>query len=549
MPPAQPGAVPLGVRGTSEAALDIAALGGLGLTGPGAPAAARAILAALLARTPAAAAGMPPAVIIPAADAARLLPGQDATQIPGVLIPATLHAALDEMEAAVLSQARAAGGFDGGDEQPATAGAAGPGAALIATSDPGTAQRLRGILETGRSLGTAAIVLGTWPPGVTCQVAADGIVTAATPPSEGLEGIRLFHLGADEAAAITAVLREARGAPPAEPALARPVRPPARPAAKAPHPARPAVPYLPAPLLPAPPEPARAAEAPPGQPPPAAVAPAPPARTARAADSTAADPDTDRPVQLAMLGPLRITARGKEIGGGLRKARELMAFLAVNPDGASAEAISEALWPGADASHGTGQRNLALRKARDMLRGATGQATPRWILHASGRYRLDPTLISTDLWQFTAALDQAHHAVTDDDRLTACREAAGLYHGELAEGEGYDWAEPYAETARRRALDAWTTIADILAPSDPGQALAALESALGHDPYNEYLYQKIMRLQAAAGHPEAVRRTLSLLETRLADLGITPGTQTRHVAASLLGTHNPPPRAGPPPAG
>lgn len=245
-----------------------------------------------------------------------------------------------------------------------------------------------------------------------------------------------------------------------------------------------------------------------------------------------------------MLGPLRITAAGKEIGGGLRKARELMAFLAVSPDGASAEAISEALWPEADPAQATGQRNLALRKARDMLRSATGQATPMWILHTSGRYRLDPARISTDLWQFTAALDQARRAGTDQDRLTACREAAGLYRGELAEGEGYEWAEPYAETARRRALDAWTTIADILQPHEPGQALAALESALGHDPYNEYLYQKIMRLQAAAGHPEAVRRTLSLLETRLADLGITPGTQTRHVAASLLGTHNPPPPAG-----
>ena len=539
-PPArEPGTIPLGVRGTSEAALDIAALGGLGLTGPGAPAAARAILAALLARTQTAAAGMPPAVIIPAADAARLLPGQDAAQIPGVLAPATLAAALDEMEAAMLSQARAAGGFDGDDEQPAAAGAAGPGAALIATSDPGTAQRLRGILDTGRRLGTAAIVLGTWPPGVTCQVAADGIVTAATPPGESLEGIRLFHLGADEAAAITAVLRDAHSAQPAEAALALPVRPPARPAAKAPRQARPAVPYLPAPVLPAPPEPARAADAPPGQPLPAAVTPAPPDQTAPAAGSTAPGPDTARPVQLTMLGPLRITARGKEIGGGLRKARELMAFLAVNPDGASAEAISEALWPDADASHATGQRNLALRKARDMLRGATGQAAPMWILHASGRYRLDPTLISTDLWQFTAALDQARHAATDDDRLAACREAAGLYHGELAEDEGYDWAEPYAETARRRALDAWTTIADILAPRDPGQALAALESALGHDPYNEYLYQKIMRLQAAAGHPEAVRRTLSLLEARLTELGITAGTQTRNIAASLLGTHAP----------
>ena len=93
------------------------------------------------------------------------------------------------------------------------------------------------------------------------------------------------------------------------------------------------------------------------------------------------------------------------------------------------------------------------------------------------------------------------------------------YHGELAEGSGYEWAEPYAEpyaeTARRRALDAWTTIAEIPQARDPDQALAALESALGHDPYNEFLYLRIMRLQAAACRPEAVRRTLSLLEARL----------------------------------
>jgi DNA-binding SARP family transcriptional activator len=241
-----------------------------------------------------------------------------------------------------------------------------------------------------------------------------------------------------------------------------------------------------------------------------------------------------------MLGPLRITVAGREIGGGLRKARELLAFLAVHSEGASGEAISEALWPESDTSHATSQRNLALRKARDMLRAATGLAAPMWILHGSGRYRLDPNMISTDLWQFSEALDEARHAATDEARLAACRKAAGLYHGELAEGEGYDWAEPYAETARRRALDAWTTIADILQPRDQDQALAALESALGHDPYNEFLYQRIMRLQAAAGRPEAVRRTLSLLEARLTDLGITPGAQTRQVAASLLGTHPPP---------
>jgi hypothetical protein len=38
----------------------------------------------------------------------------------------------------------------------------------------------------------------------------------------------------------------------------------------------------------------------------------------------------------------------------------------------------------------------------------------------------------------------------------------------------YEWAEPHAETARRRALDAWTTIAEILQPADPHEALSAL---------------------------------------------------------------------------
>ena len=544
-PPAAraPGTIPLGVRGASEAALDIPALGGLGLTGPGAPAAARAILAALLAQAPPAEAGMPPAIIIPAADAARLLPGEDAAGVPGVSVPASLEAALDEMEAAILRQARTTGAFDAGDDPQATASAAGtpgPGAALIATCGPGTTQRLRGILESGRALGAAAILLGPWQPGVTCQVAADGMITGVTPPGAGLEGIRLFNLGAAEAAAITAVLRDARGTPPAVPALARPAaaRPSARRAAEVPRGARPAADgrYLPAPAIPAPPGPARAADAPPEPARPAAATLAPAADVAPAADGEAAAPGTAQPVQLTMLGPLQITAAGQEIGGGLRKARELMAFLAVHPDGASGEAINEALWPESDASHATGQRNLALRKAREMLRTATGLAAPMWFLHASGRYRLDPGLISTDLWQFSDALDEARHADGDDARLAACREAAGLYHGELAEGSGYEWAEPYAETARRRALDAWTTIAEILQARDPGQALAALESALGHDPYNEFLYQRIMRLQAAAGRPEAVRRTLSLLEARLTELGVTPGAQTRQAAASLLGT-------------
>jgi DNA-binding SARP family transcriptional activator len=487
-----PGRCPLGHRDSQEICVDLAAYGGLGLTGPGAPGAARSILASLLGCGLPARPHGPADVIVPASGVSLLLPGDRPGDLAGVVISPSHDAALAAAEELILRRTRLLDNHH--DPQL-------PPAALFATADRPAIPRLAAIAQNGRTAGVAVIVLGDWPAGTTCHVAADGSASSSDPR---LDGTRLYHLTTTDTAAVLGVLREAGGPPTA-----------AVPAQGGDHPApvpRPAAPQ-------AGPDPAPATPA---------ARPAMPVTGSRIA-------------HVEVLGPLRITTRGTEITGGLRKARELMAFLAVNPGGASAEAISEALWPDAGTSHATGQRNLALRKARGMLRGAAGQATPMWILHASGRYRLDPTLISTDLSQFTDALNQARHADADQARLAACRAAARLYRGELAEGEGYEWAEPYAETIRRRALDAWTTIAGILEPSDPGQALAALESALSHDPYNEYLYQKIMRLQAAAGHPEAARRTLSLLETRLTDLGITPGTQTRHVAASLLGARNPPP--------
>ena len=258
--------------------------------------------------------------------------------------------------------------------------------------------------------------------------------------------------------------------------------------------------------------------------------------------TTPRQPGATRPVCIAVLGPLRITAAGGEIRGGLRKARELLAYLALHPEGATGEAISEALWPEATPRDATAQRNLALRKAREMLRTATGLSEPMFITLASGRYRLDPALIDADLWRFDAALDQARATTDEATQLAALQQATALYHGPLADGAAYDWAERYAEPARRRAVDALARTAEILQPASPEQALTTLEAALAHDPYNEALYQKIMHIQARLGRPDAVRRTLRLLQARLAELGLFPGPAARQAAA---GTGN---QAGHPPS-
>ena len=542
--PELPGVITLGVRDGHEIRADIAALGGLGLTGPGAPAAARAILAGLLARALPGHGGGPAEVIVPAADLPVLLPGWHPdvaarSQIPGLIVTRTLDAALSQAEAILVRRARIT--EQAGDTPPGVPAPGLPMAVLIAAPSPAATWRLRAVLESGLPLGLSAILLDAWPPGVTCHVAADGTLASDDP---ALDGGQLFHLGDADTTAVISLLQAACAEPatgddprpdPPHSRSPRPAGPPPPPQVPGRAPASgslmtPAsrtqgVPMLPAPAVPV-------------QQPAAPTAPHPDTHPASTQNTRRPDVQDQRLIRVEVLGPLRITAHGQEISGGLRKARELLAFLAVHPGGATPDAISEALWPETPPSHGAAQRTLALRKARTLLRAAAGLTEPMLIVLAAGRYRLDPATISTDIDGFQAALEQARLAPGDRACLTACQKAAALYRGPLADGAGYDWAEPYAETARRRALDAWTHIAEILEPTSPGQALAALETALSHDPYNEYLYQRIMRLQAAAGRPDAARRTMRLLETRLAELGLSPDPATRQAAQQAA------PRAG-----
>ena len=522
----EPGVIPVGLRDDREETADLAALGGLGLTGPGATAAARAMLLTLLTHAPSSVA-VPAQVIIPAADATALIPGYSDTKATagsraGLTVTATLETALDQLEAALLTRARITSGASDGDP-----GSPVGNAALIAAPAPRTSERLAAILQLGRQAGITAILLGTWPHGVTCTVAADSTVTATTPPAPGLDGLTLFHLAAADTQAILSVLDTASDDEPASPPPGGGTGDPARSPGPAEHDDGQAAPH---------PQPASGRQNPAAQPAPQNHAPG-----ARRDDLPPAvdSPRAPRIVQVNVLGPPQITARGREITGGLRKARELLAFLALHPDGATGEMISEALWPEAPPGHGTTQRAIALRRSRALLREATGLTEPMFIILTADRYRLDPGLVSTDITQFQNALETARNAADDDACLAACQDAARLYRGPLADATGWQWAEPYAEAARRRALDTWTRIAEILAPRDPDRALAALETAVSHDPYNEFAYQKIMRLQAAAGRLDAVRRTLSLLESRLRDLGVTPGPQTRTLAATLLGVPAP----------
>jgi DNA-binding SARP family transcriptional activator len=153
----------------------------------------------------------------------------------------------------------------------------------------------------------------------------------------------------------------------------------------------------------------------------------------------------------------------------------------------------------------------------------------------SGLYHLDPDTVDVDLWRMLTAINRANTAADEGECLTALRAAADCYRGEFADGQDRAWVLEYATTYRHQILGVYARIAEILEPDQPDQAIAVLEEAIVYDPVNEELYQRIMRIHGRRHRPDAVRRTLRLLEGRLAELcEAEPSEATRRVAARQL---------------
>lgn len=171
-------ATPLGIRNGQEVALDLAACGGLGLVGPGAVAAARALVLTALTRT---------TVAITAGDLDLLL-GEAAVGEP----PSALQIVSDHRQLAEQA----------------------PPAVLVAHVTAESRRQVEVALAREPSRRMAAILLGQWARGITLYVGADGTVSSASPgPGEDLSGSRLFHLGDDDARDLLGLFREAEHRP------------------------------------------------------------------------------------------------------------------------------------------------------------------------------------------------------------------------------------------------------------------------------------------------------------------------------------------------
>ncbi|MCG5215502.1 BTAD domain-containing putative transcriptional regulator [Streptosporangium soli] len=460
----------------SVATIPLAGLS-LGLTGPGARDVVRALVLDLLQR----AGNFRLEVLAGMADAAELT-GMDhdelhalASAVPGLTILETPDAALERFEQTGFTRRRVLIERDACDVDELRGRDPGellPTVIFVATVEGDMLARLGASSLSGTGCGIGTLVLGDWPAGTTCKVGADHSVSTADGPLAGrLAGASFVHLAGPD---LADALRQCGDAQPVD----------------------------------------------------------------KVHDDTASPSETGStwehppPVWVQVLGKPAVRVKGQDRPLRIRGLKlSLLAYLALHEDGATKEAIGEALWPGKLLGH---EFHSLLRHLRDALEAATGLTGELFIQAMDDEtYRIDPSRIGFDLWAFQTAVKEVRAAREPSTRLVALARAAALCGGEFGTGISDDWVfeERYPLTLAQ--VDVLTQLAELCEQDEPEQALEALEQARHLDPDAEETWCRTIRLQQRLGRLDQARHTGQLLRAHLRSLEVEPMPDTDELLASL----------------
>ncbi|MGW2055892.1 BTAD domain-containing putative transcriptional regulator [Streptomyces sp. NPDC001840] len=508
-PPQKPrgaGTVTIGVRDNAEVLLDeLAVSGGCTWTGPGAEAAARALLVGIVTaaerQRP-----KPPSVtaILTERLAERLLPGLPA-QFTALTQSVDTAEAIQTAEQHLIACARWHDGRDNDLSPTGTTTAdsvleTGPGQLLLLTVPEAAHTGQLQALGTQGRLGTLIVLtLGTPLPGADrWHIEDDG---NAHPDAYGQhrESLELFHLTPEAGRDMVEVLLTAHGQRPQPRTLPDNPRHEEQPSPPAP--------------------------------------PTPNETSIRPYEAGISRPTQTKPVRLHVLGPVTLYSRSHQdpIGTNLRtEVHEFLALLAAHPSGLLASDIADKLHldPGTDQN---ALKNLR-RAVRRALRAATGITAQEFILLQGELHKLHPELVETDLADFSLSLKEAFSASNAEETrhqaLSAVRDALAHYRGPFAQGSDYLWTDAIREHLAMKAVDAVLRLARQAeradaAPRERDAVLSLLEHLSTIHADHERLAQHAIRLYQAAGRHDAARHTYTRLERHLTDLGLEPEPATR----------------------
>ncbi|MEV6414898.1 hypothetical protein [Kribbella sp. NPDC051718] len=251
---------------------------------------------------------------------------------------------------------------------------------------------------------------------------------------------------------------------------------------------------------------------------------------------SATDLSRPAPVEIDLLGPVEVDARGEIDPGRVALSTEIVAFLASQDYGVHPNVLAGAIWP---------------RGISEELRNAALEHTRNWVgvdaMYAdeSGRWLLNRSVVRVD-WDVFRTL--AKQASMMEDPRGPLSTALSLVHGQswsnLPAGR-YSWlaASGVERKMAESVVDAALRLAEAsLRHNDGNLARTALQTGLSFSPASEDLWRATLRLAAHFGTSEDVGNVAAQMYAALAKHGAPrgPEAETDALVDELLpGYHRP----------
>ena len=229
------------------------------------------------------------------------------------------------------------------------------------------------------------------------------------------------------------------------------------------------------------------------------------------------DPATSFPVEVRLLGPVQVEARGPSDPERRALDEELVVYLAANPEGVHPKVLTGALWPRGVTDD---VRDAVVRRVGSWL-GNDDAGKPNLIIDSAGRLRLGPQ-VRVDWQVFRSLVAQASRAAGDAERASLLDRALALVRGPLMDGRDssrYVWLATSGLDPEvcARVADAAHRLADLrLSASDASGAIEAVRAGLRLAGNDELLWRDLLRAADASGREDLLRQVIGELSAKVA---------------------------------
>ena len=232
------------------------------------------------------------------------------------------------------------------------------------------------------------------------------------------------------------------------------------------------------------------------------------------------------------LGEIRITDSTKRTS----KVWLLLAYLICNRDRCIAqEELNDKLWGSEGEANGSGVLKTTLWRVRQLLQPISEALGQDLIIRQGGAYGWNPEvalLVDTEQMERLCSESEADAA----GEIDLLRQATALYAGDFLEKFSAEaWVEPISAYYYNMYLDSVIRLSEILPQETCAEEIEALcRAALRVAPYQELLYQRLMRALMIRGENEKAAEVYEEMRMRLFnDLGIQPSSESQEILQDI----------------